>query len=75
MEASRAEAIHGKRMATTGRPAPKSRPASFGNLNDGTIDLRNRCRFHRSISSGHKTKDQRNTQTDSPRPHARFLRI
>jgi hypothetical protein len=60
----RAQAIHSKRMTMPAWPAPKSRPASFGNLNDRAVDIRSRCRFHRCAGCIHKTKDKRATQTN-----------
>jgi hypothetical protein len=73
--ASRAHAIYGERMATTSRAAPPSRPASFCDLDDSVINIRDRCGFHCSTRRARKTKDQRCTQTDYPRLHARFFLI
>jgi hypothetical protein len=68
----RAQAIDSKRMTTTSWSAPKSRPASFRNLHDSGAEIRNRRRFHRSTGCGHKTKDQRATQTYYLYLHDRF---
>jgi hypothetical protein len=59
----------------TSRTAPPSRPASFCDLDDCVASIRDRCGFHRRACCARKTKDQRCTQTDYPRLHARFFLI
>jgi hypothetical protein len=75
MVTRRALTTHRKRMATTARSAPKSRSASFGDLNDGTVHGRNRRGHHHSVGGTRQTKDQRDTRTDYPCPHACLLLI
>jgi len=59
----RARAPHRKRMATATRAAPESRPASFRNLDDCTVDFAERRRGDPGVGGGHKTKANAAPQT------------
>lgn len=66
---SRARPPRGKRMATTSRAAPKSRPASFRNLDDQTVGIADQSGGDPGAGGSRKTKSQCGAQNDCPHHH------